>query len=211
MAVALAQEGAFGFALQTQQGTYVAPSVWLPLMSSGQRGETLKWHKNYVTLDMADTNDFESRYFSVGEWVEGQIIVPLIPGSLTALLSWIQDRDQDNQGKWASLVVDCVNEVKRVTDAKVRQVTIELTKGQPATCTLDVAALKMDSGAAGAVTMPTAAPYLYREAAVEIATAGGQLEEDVSCEQIRLVIENMLEAPAEGLRLVSGADRKSVV
>jgi len=204
MAVALAQEGAFGLSLQTQQGTFVAPSVWLPLMSSGKRGETLKWHKNYVTLDMADSNDFESRYFSAGEWAEGQITVPLIPGSLTALLSWIQDRDQDNQGKWASLVVDCVNEVKRVTDAKVRRVTLEMAKGQPIMCTLEVAALKMESGTPAAVTMPAAAPYLYREASVEIASGGGQLAEDVSCEQIRIVIENMVEEAAEGLRLVAG-------
>jgi len=206
MAVALAQEGAFGFGLQTEQGVYVAPSVWLPLMSDGQRGETLKWHKNYVTLDMADTNDFESRYFSVGEWVEGQITVPLIPGSLTALLSWIQDRDQDNQGKWASLVVDCVNEVKQVTDAKVRRVSINMTKGEPVTCTLDVVALKMASGVPAAVNMPTAAPYLYREAGVEIAVGGEDLEEDVACEQIRLVIENMIEDAAEGLRLVGGVN-----
>ncbi|MCE5237320.1 hypothetical protein LLH23_02385 [bacterium] len=206
MAVALAQEGAFGFGLQTQQGTAVAPSVWLPLMGGGNRGETLKWHKNYVTLDMADTNDFESRYFSVGEWVEGQITVPMVPGSLTALLSWIQDRDQDNQGKWASLVVDCVNEVKQVTDAKVRRVTLDMLKGQPVTCTLDVVALKMQSGAAAAVTMPTAAPYLYREAMVQIGDTGGTLAEDVSCEQIRIVIENMVEPPAEGLRLVSGVN-----
>jgi len=206
MAVALAQEGAFGFGLQTEQGTTVAPSVWLPLMNNGSRGETLKWKKNYVTLDMADTNDYESRYFSVGEWVEGQITVPLVPGSLTALLSWIQDRDQDNQGKWASLVVDCVNEVKQVTDAKVKRVTFEMAKGQPVMCVLDVVALKMQSGVPGSVTMPTAAPYLYREAGVEIAAGGGSLEEDVACEQIRIVIENMVEEPAEGLRLVSGVN-----
>jgi hypothetical protein len=206
MGVALAQEGAFGLALQTQQGTYVAPSVWLPLMSRGERGETLKWRKNYVTLDMADTNDFASRYFSTGEWVEGQITVPLIPGSLTALLSWIQDRDQDNQGKWASLVVDCVNEVKQVTDAKVRRATISMVKGEPVMCTLDVLALKMQHGTPAAATMPTAAPYLYREAGVEIASGGGALEEDVACEQIRIAISNMVEDAAEGLRLVSGVN-----
>lgn len=206
MAVALAQEGAFGFGLQVEQGSYVAPSVWLPLMSNGPRGETLKWRKNYTTLDMADGNDFESRYFSAGEWVEGQVTVPLVPGSITALLSWIQDRDQDNQGKWASLVVDCVNEVKRITDAKVRRVTFSLSKGEPVMCVLDVVALKMEHGAPGAVSMPAAAPYLYRESSVEIATGGGSLVEDLSCEQIRLMIDNMVEEPAEGLRLVAGAN-----
>lgn len=207
MAVALAQEGAFGFGVQTAQGGYVAPTVWLPL-SGGERGDSLAWKKNYVTLDMADGNDFESRYFGVGEWAEGQITVPLVPGSITSLLSWVQDRDQDNQGKWASLLVDCVHEVKKVTDAKVRRLTLDLVKGQPVTCTLDVVGLKMESGLSAAVTMPTAAPYLYREASVEIASGGGSLEADVECEQIRIVIENMVEDPAEGLRLTTGTSPK---
>lgn len=207
MAVALAQEGAFGFGLQAAQGTYVAPGVWLPLMG-GQHGEGISWKKNYVTLDMADGNDFESRYFGVGEWAEGQITAPLIPGAITSLLSWVQDRDQDNQGKWASLLVDCVHEVKKVTDAKVRRLTLDLVKGQPVTCTLDIAGLKMESGLPAAVTMPVAAPYLYREATVEIASDGGSLAADVSCEQIRIVIENMVEDPAEGLRLTTGASPK---
>ncbi|MHB8996917.1 MAG: phage tail tube protein [Armatimonadota bacterium] len=207
MAVALAQEGAFGFGVQAAQGTYVAPEVWLPLMGGG-RGDSITWRKNYVTLDMADGNDFESRYFGVGEWAEGQITVPLVPGAITSLLSWVQDRDQDNQGKWASLLVDCVHEVKKVTDAKVRRLTLDLVKGKPATCTLDVAGLKMESGTAAAVNMPTAAPYLYREATVEIASGGGTLEADANCEQIRIVIENMVEDPAEGLRLAEGTSPK---
>ena len=53
---------------------------------------------------------------------------------MSALLSWIQDRDSDNQGKWASVVIDCVNEVKKLTDVKVRRARIELAKGQPAVC-----------------------------------------------------------------------------
>jgi hypothetical protein len=207
MAVALAQEGAFGFGVQAAQGNYVAPSVWLPLMG-GERGDSITWRKNYVTLDMADGNDFESRYFGVGEWAEGQITVPLVPGAITSLLSWVQDRDQDNQGKWASLLVDCVHEVKKVTDAKVRRLTLDLVKGKPAICTLDVAGLKMESGLSAAVNMPTAAPYLYREATVEIASGGGALTADVDCEQIRIVIENMVEDPAEGLRLAEGSSPK---
>ena len=205
MAVALAQEGAFGFGVQSAQGNYVAPSVWLPLMG-GEGADTIHWKKNYVTLDMADNNDYESRYFGVGEWAEGQITVPLIPGSITTLLSWVQDRDQDNQGKWASLLVDCVHEVKRVTDAKVQRMTLDLIKGKPVTCVLEIAGLKMESGAAAAVTMPVAAPYLYREASVEIASAGGSLTADVDCEAIRIVIDNMVEEPAEGLRLTTGSN-----
>lgn len=201
----MAQEGAFGFGLQANKGEYVAPSVWLPLMAGpGGHSDTLRWQKNYVTLDMADHHEYESKYFSAGEWAEGRVTVPLVPGALTALLSWVQDRDADSQGKWASLVVDCVNEVKQVTDAKVRRMTLDFAKGQPVTCTLEVAALKMESGAPASPNMPTTAPYLYQEAEVAIGSGGGALVEDVSCERIRLVIDNMVEDPAEGLRLTGG-------
>jgi len=205
MGVALAQEGAFGFGLQVSKGTYVAPSVWLPLMAGpGGHSDTLRWQKNYVTLDMADHNEYESKYFSAGEWAEGKVTAPLAPGALTALLAWAQDRDADSQGKWASLVLDCVNEVKQVTDAKVRRMTLDFSKGQPVMCTLEVAALKMESGSHTTLNMPTAAPYLYQEAEVAIAKDGGALAEDVTCERIRLVIDNMVEDPAEGLRLTGG-------
>lgn len=203
MAVALAQEGAFGFGLQTQKGVGVSPTVWLPLMGGAGESDTLQWRKNYVTLDLADQNAYQSKYYSVGEWVEGKVTVPLVPGSLTTLLSWVQDRDADGQGKWASVVVDCVHEVKKITDAKVRRMVVEFAKGQPVTCTLELAGLKMESGTQPSPNMPTAAPYLYREATVEIAKGGESLEEDVACERVRLVIDNMVEDPAEGLRLVS--------
>lgn len=204
MAVALAQDGAFGFAVQSAKGQFATPTVWLPLMSGpGGRGESVQWKKNYVTLDLADNNDYESRYFSVGEWAEGDLILPLVPGSLTALLSWVQDRDANSQGKWASLVIDCVNEVKKVTDAKVRRMRLELVKGQPINCVLEIVALKMESGSPVSVNMPTAAPYLYREATVSIASGGGNLTEDVDCERISLVVDNMVEVPADGLRLTA--------
>ncbi|NPV46500.1 MAG: hypothetical protein HPY69_06065 [Armatimonadetes bacterium] len=205
MGVALAQEGAFGFGLQASKGEYVAPSVWLPLMAGpGGQSDTLKWQKSYVTLDMADHNAYESKYYSAGEWAEGKVTVPLVPGALTALFSWVQDRDADSQGKWASVVVDCVNEVKQLTDAKVRRMVMDFVKGQPVTCTLELAALKMERGAHPSPSLPTTAPYLYQEAEVALASGGGQLLEDVACERIRLVIDNMLEEPAEGLRLTGG-------
>lgn len=211
MAVALAQEGAFGFGIQAVKGTAVAPTVWLPLIQGpGGQSDTLRWQKNYVTLDMADQNEYESRYYVVGEWAEGKLTVPIIPGSLTGLLSWIQDRDADSQGKWASLVLDCVNEVKKVTDAKVRRMVLDFAKGQPVVCMVEIAALMMESGTRPSVTMPTAAPYLYREATVQIAKGGGALADDVACERIRLVVDNMVEDPAEGLRLANGKHPKQL-
>jgi hypothetical protein len=84
--------------------------------------------------------------------------------------------------------------------------TLDLVKGEPVTCTLEIVGLKMQSGAAAAVTMPVAAPYLYREASVEIASGGGALTAEVDCERIQIVINNMVEEPEEGLRLTTGVN-----
>jgi len=205
MAVALGHEGSFGFGLQTEKGTFVAPSVWLPLMKRhGGAGDGVTLRRNYTLLDMADSNDYESRYYSAGEWAEGELAVPLVPGSMSALLSWVQDRDGDNQGKWASVVIDCVNEVKKLTDVKVRRARIELAKGQPVVCVLELGGLKMESGTTPTPAVPSAAPYIFREATVEIATGGGALAEDVNCERIQIVMDNAVEAMAEGMRLAPG-------
>lgn len=206
MAVALAHEGSFGFELQTEKGTYEAPSTWLPLMKrSGDAGENVRLHKNYALLDLADSNDYESRYYSAGEWAEGEVAVPMIPGSLSNLIAWIQDRDANNQGMWASVLIDCVNEVKKLTDVKVRRATIDLVKGQPVICRLDLGGLKLESGTPMTPNMPVSAPYIFREATVQIAHGGGALVEDINCERMQIVIDNAVEDMAEGMRLAPGA------
>ncbi len=207
MAVALSHQGAFGFALQSAQGSFVAPNTWLPLMQTGGRGpaESIQFKHNYMPLDLADTNEYQSKYFSAGEWAEGSLRFPLIPGVVANLFSWIQDRDSYNQGKWASAVIDCVHEVKKLTDIKVRRATFDLIKGEAVICTLDVAALKMEVGATPSPDMPTAAPYIFQEATVELATGGGALAEDVNCEKMRIVVDPLVEDVEEGLRLAATA------
>lgn len=206
MAVALAHEGSFGFGLQAEKGTYAAPDTWLPLMKrNGGAGEDVRLRKNYALLDLADSNDYESRYYSAGEWAEGEVAVPMIPGSLSNLIAWIQDRDVNNQGTWASVLIDCVNEVKKLTDVKVRRATIDLVKGQPVICRLDVGGLKLESGTPVTPNVPTSAPYIFREATVQIAHGGGALTDDINCERIQIVIDNAVEEMAEGMRLAPGA------
>jgi len=207
MATALSKEGYFGFGIQSAKGSYVVPDNWLPLMEwGGQRGDTVQLAKNYVVLDMADNEEYQSKYFSAGQWAEGSLTFPLIPGVLSDLLAWIQERDGENQGKWASVLIDCVHEVKELTDVKVRRATIDLVKGEPAVCRLDVVGLTLEQGNPATPTMPTAAPYLFREATVRLTAGGGPLVEDINCEKIRIVIDTALEDPAEGLRLVSSAE-----
>jgi len=203
MAVALAQDGSFGFAIQTQKGEFTTPDTWLPVINAG---ENIQLEKNYLTLDMADTVAYESKYLSTGQWAAGRIVVPLIPGVLTNLLSWIQDRDGYGQGKWASLLVDCVNDIKKLRDAKVRTATFQFAKARPVTCTLEVAALHMESGLTASPVMPATAPYIYQEAAIELVTGGGEPAADVNCEAITITVETMLEDCAEGMRLAASPE-----
>jgi hypothetical protein len=102
--------------------------------------------------------------------------------------------------------VDCVHHVKRLRDAKVRSATFEFSKAGPVTCTLEVAALHMSGGAPDSPVMPVAAPYIYQEAAVELATDGGALAEDVNCEAISIRVDTMLEDCADGMRLAADAE-----
>jgi len=197
VSVALSKEGYFGFGLQTQKGSYVAPTTWLPLV--GKESVEKKW--NFAVMNMADNNDFQSKYLSAGQWAEGEIPLPLIPGVVTDLLSWIQTRDADNQGVFASLLIDCVNTVKKVTDAKVRKATFSFVKGQPVQVVLDIVAPSLETGLPATPSMPLAAPYIFREAQVQLATGGGGLASDINCERIDIVVDNVLEDPAEGLRL----------
>lgn len=206
MSVALAQEGSFGFGLQSEKGAYVAPTVFLPIMKrAGGAGESVRLRKNHTLLDLADSNSYQSRYFPAGEWAEGEVAVPMIPGSLSSLISWVQERDADSQGRWASVLIDCIHEVKKLTDVKVRRARIDLVKGQPVICTLDLGALKIESGTVPSPNIPGAAPYIFREASVSLATGGGSLETEINCERIQIVLDNTVEAMAEGMRLAPGA------
>jgi len=206
MSPALSKEGYFGFKLQAAKGSYVTPDTWLPLLAvppgrrqAGFRG--LAQHHNYVVLNMADRNAYQSKYFSAGQWVEGSISVPLIPGAVASLLSWIQTRDSDDQSAWASVLVDCVNAVKKITDCKVRRVRFRLQKGREADCILDLAGLLLEAGSPTSPSIPTAAPYVFTEAAVQLETGGQGLADDVHCERIVIDIDNVVEEPAEGMRL----------
>ncbi len=206
MSAAFSKEGYFGFKLQTAKGTHEAPDTWLPLLSlppgRRQRGfRGLAQHHNYVVLNMADRNAYQSKYFSAGQWVEGSISVPLIPGAVANLLSWIQTRDTDDQGAWGSVLVDCVQTVKKITDCKVRRARLGLRKGREVDCVLDVAALLMEAGSPTSPSIPTAAPYIFTEASVQLDKGGAGLAEDVHCERIVIDIDNVVEEPSEGMRL----------
>lgn len=194
---------AVGIGLQESKGTYVAPTTWLPLMYEGNDDCHMKHRRNYVVMDLADGKEYQTSYYSAGEWAEGTLRFPLAPRILSAVFSWLQDRDAENQGRWASLLLDYGATALQVTDAKVRRARIDLVRGAPVFCTLDVCGLKMEAGSRVTPSFSLTTPYVFDEVTVEIASGGGPLTADDGCQRIRIELNNMVEAPEEGRRLAN--------
>lgn len=187
-----------GFRNQAAKGSYLAPDTWLVHSAEG----ILREH-NYVFLNHADQHDWESKYHSGGRWADGTLSIPLVPGTLTNLIAWILTRDADNQGNWASALIDCVRTVKQLTDMKVRTASFSLEKGDIATVDLAVTALAIAAGSAGSPSFSTAAPYVFSESAVQLGTGGGALAAANDIERITIDVDNGVEDAPEGLRLRS--------
>ncbi len=201
MAVALGHAGAFGFGLQAEKGTFAAPDNWLPLREGGRgAADTVALRRNLRPLELADLRAFQTQYYSPGEWVAGTLRFPLVPGAVSDLLEWIQGRDGDNQGRWASAVIDCVHTVKQITDLKVKRASFDCRVGEPVMVELEVVGLHMESGVTPTVSMPALPPYLFREATVGL-VSGGVAGLDGHLERLELVVDTCLEAPEQGLRL----------
>lgn len=190
------------FKVQVSQGSYLAPDVSLRLADAESVAEQL----NYEILDSADGHDWQSQYFSTGEWASGGIPLFLTPTKVTELFSWIQDRDSYNQGKYASIQIDCVDIVKKLTDAKVYRATFVLEKGRLALCTLDINAITFAAGTTASPTMPTSEPYVVsKELALSTKYGGGNYAVITNFERLTIDVDCMGEDPAEGLRLQASA------
>jgi len=165
--------------------------------------ESLTRRTNITPYDTADTREYESVTYSAGEWAEGSVSPGLIPGSVTNLLSWIQDRNDDNQGVFATCAVDFGHgEYKKIYNAKVKTAVFTFRKGEPVTVRLDIVGQRMvDAVYVGSPDMPVPSLYLFKEATVGYGSTGGAYPTTYDFEQIEITIDNGVEDPAEGLRL----------
>ena len=136
------------------------------------------------------------------------LLIPMLYGCIYLAGNW------DPYGRLDQVPVAIVNQDMPTTvkgkevaagrdfvDSLHRTATFDFVKGEPVTCSLELCGLRMERGTAATPSIPVAAPYVFREAKVEIATAGGALVEDVNCEAIQVVLDNVVEDPEEGLRL----------
>jgi len=191
------------------EGTEASDNVlWVPVDA------TVDFRKrgNRTYPRQADYVEGEHLHYSAGQWAEGSVPFILVPDAtvLPDLLEWIVDRDSYNQstlatvykyyerggtGVWESYI-DCV----------VRECTIGLEKGRPVSLALSVVGRK-PGVAEPTVSMATVTgPFLWKECALQISLGGEALATTLDIERTEIRINNMVDDPADGLRLVSGAD-----
>ncbi|MCD6350898.1 MAG: hypothetical protein J7M26_02155 [Armatimonadetes bacterium] len=191
----------FAFGLQTQQGTpaALASAVILPLPGA----ESIQTDPHYEFLRYADNNAYENTYVERGTWAEGDVRVPLIPGSCSDLFDWIITRDANWQGKWATVWSDLVNAQKKWSDVKVARATLRVRQFEEPELTLTLRARKVETGESitGSVIVPQ--PYECKEIQFLASWDSGTPAADTTIREINIEIDNMVESGEDGGRITN--------
>ena len=200
----LSKRTAFGFQLQDVEGTQVSDSIlWLPVdgtVDFRRRG-------NRTFHRQADYVDGEHLHYSAGQWAQGSIpfILPANATALTALFSWIFDRDDYNQGALASVYKysswAATPRRESWIDAKVEEARFTFEKGRPVGLSLSICARKPGTWSGSPDMLTVGGPLLYKETKAEIDVDGETLAVTRELERAEIVHNNDVENPAEGLRL----------
>ena len=185
-----------GFGLQAAKDAPAACAFRFPI----HEAEDLNYQKNYSFFQYSDGNYNQVHYYSEGEWIEGTITMPLIPG-LTAgnIGTWIWGRTGVyHQGYWATIYRDTGHKLERYVNCKVASGSIPFDYGALSTVRLNVVGIEPpEVTGAFAGTRYTAQPYLFQEAGISLATGGGALAAETWTRNHTLEFDNMQEAPAD--------------
>jgi hypothetical protein len=190
MPVATSGQRVFGFTLNSKPGS----TVWLPMIEREGVESGLCLRKMY-RLHGQTVRSHNVRYFLGHERVDGEVAVPIIPGSVSNLLSWIQARDANNQGACADCIEDRVNQVVKASDVKVAKATFEFRHGRAVFVILEVSGPNIAPGKVLQSNVPTLAPYVFNEVEFKLAHHGQSLENETGIAYLRVVIDNNI---AEG-------------
>jgi hypothetical protein len=197
------------FGIQTALGVPAAvPTIALPIIEDTTGPD---WKKNYSFFQYADGTYELRHYYSEGEWAEGGLSVPLIPGMLTAgdFADWLFGVDPAyapyNQGYYGTLFRDLGNKVEAFSDVVVKSGSLAVARTGMAVLKLDVVGAALPVAAAPfAGTIYEAKPYTYGEATVRLALTDGAygtpastLEAEVYTSNHTLEFDKMVEAPAD--------------
>jgi hypothetical protein len=200
----LSKHTAFGFGLQTAYGTETAGTVyWLPVNNR----ITYKKVANRQYPTQADYADSDRLQYSGGQWYEGDIPFSFIPTSaaLTALLSWIFDRDSYNQGKVASVYkyweAGGGHGHEASIDVLVSRATFGFDKGRWNGLTLSLIGRAPGAAAGLTPTMTSrGGPYLWSDTQLTVSYGGEDAAVDLDIDALSIVVDNLVERPEEGLR-----------
>jgi hypothetical protein len=193
------------FGLQSGLGVAAAADIMFPVHEDTTGPN---WGKNYSFFQYSDGHYDKRHYYSEGEWAEGDISFPLLPGVLSGdFYDWILGRTSDAtyaQGYYATIYRDLGNIIERFVDVKVKSGSIAVPAGM-ATMKLSVVGLQTpEEVGAFSGTIYTAKPYTYDEATIELALGAGSygtpdptLASEVYTSNHTLEFDNMLEDPKE--------------
>lgn len=207
MALVPHKEAMMGFALQTDLATAeTAADVIFPLTD----GATITWKNNLNFYQYIQGNYELTHYYSAGEWAEGSITIPIVPGMLipedSGLYEWAFGRDSSdsNQGYWATLFEYLGNSEYKVYPAcKCTKGSIDLKYGERAMITFEFIGIRTPTDGSSA-SFPAEAdkltdiPYLYNEASISLNyTNGGAYAADTWTSDHKLSWDNQVVSPAD--------------
>ena len=201
-----------GFGIQASKGTAASIDYYVPLIDTG---ETLIRDRHTRPI-----RQLNKRISIAGMWDaytswSGTIVVPILADAsyLWPLLQWnsadpVSDRDATTrQASYATIIVQrgslSNGRLKACIDAKVARTQFVISKGRPIIMRMDVIA-RAEPAATPTIAenVPTTAPYVYRHANMWF-DINGTLYMHNACEHFELVIDQRLERPIDGCRLVA--------
>ena len=199
------KEGKLGFAIQTGQGVAAAtPTQVYPLPEAGSGIHPLK---NYNFFNWADNNYSISHYMSEGQWNEGTITIPIIPGytlaSDGAMYLWCFSRTSSEtyyQTQWATIWRDLGHVSEKFVDCKVASGTIREAAGNFMSLELSVIGIAEPiEESFPAVSVITTDPYVFSQSVFSLVTAGGALTQDTYVGDVPINFDNKLVSPSDML------------
>ena len=197
--------GKIGVAIQTAKGTPAAtPTAVYPLPEAGSGINPLK---NYSFFNWADNNYNIAHYMSEGEWNEGTITFPIIPGYTLAptgaVYYWAFDREVVGsyyQTKWATIWREIGHTAERYADCKVITGSIRETAGTFMSLELNVVGITEPVVTAfPAVAVNTGDPYVWSQTVLSLALTGGALATDSYVRDMPINFDNHVVSPSDML------------
>ena len=190
----------FGFALQTGKGepASIGDIIGLPLPA----GESLQTDPHFSFLHYADGRAGISTYVNRGTWMEGDVRVPMIPGSCVDLFDWIVSRDQYWQGVWATVWVDLANTTKKWTDVKVVRARFSHKSPEEPDLSLSLRGRICAAGESLAgIDVLEPWPYVCDEVSFAATWNGTSPVADLTARQVQFTVDNNVETGDRGMRI----------